>query len=107
VLYVAALLWFFYGVSLALDSISKGGRPPAWYVYTLAFPFIYLPFCLLSCTRFLRGRALFVSGILMHLALALWVIASGSSNLLAVGVTLTLLWRTLYSAKIEDERAAG
>src|SRR5689334_18893482 len=81
---VISMVWFsllVLGVTLpALNNLANGARFPAWYTYTLIFPMIYLPYCVVASTKLLSGRTLLISGIVMHLALILWIVVAVANN---------------------------
>lgn len=80
---------------------QAGERLQWWYVYFFIFPFVYLPFCLISCTRLFGLRALIMAGIMLHVALAAWMIigirqtgyATGPTT--GFGLIFALLWTFL------------
>lgn len=99
---MALIIWMGASV-IGIDAALRGVRLPASYAYFIAFPFLYFPYCLLSCTKLLRGRTLVISGVIMHLALIAWVIVGKSSLNVTVGVVFTILWILLCIARIKSE----
>jgi hypothetical protein len=97
------LLLLFGAVFPALNGIRLGARMPAWNVYVLMFPLIYLPFCILSCLSFFRGRVLVVSGILMHLALVIWIVVgvlnTRYTNIDSIFIGFAVLWIALVTLR--------
>jgi len=103
---VCALFLFVFGpLPLVLNATSQGASLPPRYVFFYIFPLLHLPYCILSCTRFLRSYGLIASGILMHGGLVLWMFIGSSFNV-GVGLVFTALWVLLSAWRIKDERAA-
>lgn len=97
----AALFLFHFGViPWVLTGIKNGAILSAVDIYFYSFPFLYWPYCILSCTRILKPRTLVVSGVIMHLALAVWVLAGGTLFPLMVGLFFTALWSVLCVVRI-------
>lgn len=101
---LSLFFWYFSAGAIVLNAvINNDPRLPLWYLFVLIFPPIYLIYFLLSCTKLLRGRRLLLSGILIHLVLALWVLLCGTVFTLIVGLIFTGLWIVLYKERIGTE----
>ncbi len=101
----AALLLFLFGViPWVLTGLRNGSNLPTWYIYSLVFPFVYLPFCIISCTKLLKGRTLVVSGVFMHLALVHWIIVAvlntRYTNIETIFITIAGLWIILVTLRL-------
>lgn len=102
---IAALSVLFLGAVLpVLNAVKNGSDLPARYIYFYSFPFVYWPYCIVSCTKVLKGNALVLSGVAIHLALALWVLAGGTLFVLTVGLFFTGLWSLLCVVRITTEK---
>lgn len=99
-------LLLFGAVFPVLNGLRHGGSMPTWYAYSLAFPLVYLPYCILSCTTFLRGSVLVVSGILMHLALIIWIVVSvvntRYTNIETIFIGFAVLWIVLVTLRFKS-----
>ena len=105
VLSCAVLFLFLFGaVPWVLTGMRNGSNLPTWYVYSLAFAFVYLLYCIISCTKFLRGRVFVVSGIFMHLAFVIWVVVtvvnSTYTNIESIFITIACLWMVLATLRL-------
>ena len=99
-----ALFFFVFGGLLPVLSWTKyGALLPLRYKYFYGFPLLYWPYCLLSCTRVLKARVLLLSGVIMHLGLAFWIVAGGTSFVLEVGIFFAVLWLLLCVVRIAYE----
>jgi hypothetical protein len=99
----AIFLWLFGVIPWVLTGIMNGAVPPR-YIYFYSFPFLYWPYCILSCTRLLKTHGLLISGVIMHLGLAVWVLAGGTLFPLLVGLSFTALWSLLCVVRITAEK---
>lgn len=92
-----------------LIGIRNGATFPAWYVYSLTFLPVYLSYCIISCTKFLGGRVLVVSGILMHLAFVIWIVVTimhtNYTHIQAIFITIAGLWIVLATLRLTSEDA--
>jgi len=99
----AIFLWLFGVIPWVLTGIMNGAVPPR-YIYFYSFPFLYWPYCLLSCTKLFKPRVLSTSGVIMHLGLAVWVLTGGTLFPLLVGLSFTALWSLLCVVRITAEK---
>src|SRR3954453_21911625 len=99
ILYCLLLSLFFMPFLLALCMVMNGAENgwhlPAKYVFVYFFPLIYFPFCYVSVTRVLRGKALVVSGLVMHFGLTVWALLFQAAIPAIAFLVLTLLWTGL------------
>lgn len=99
------LVLLFGAVFPVLNGLRHGGRMPIWYAYSLAFPLVYLPYCM-SCTSFLRGRVLVASGMLMHLALIFWIVVgvvnTRYTNIETIFIGFAVLWLVLVILRFKS-----
>lgn len=97
-------LWLFGVIFPVLNGVKHGAIVTARYKYFYSFPLIYWPYCVISCTRLLNLRTLFVSGVILHLGLMLWVLAGGTLFPLLVGLFFTALWSLVYFVRNKAEK---
>jgi hypothetical protein len=100
----------FLGVILpALNALGNGSHFPAWYRYTLIFPMIYLPYCVVASTKLVRGQGLVISGIIMHLALVVWIVVGvsqsgyGYTNIYTIFLTIAGLSIVLTTLRLAPQ----
>jgi hypothetical protein len=108
VIYCFLLIFFLVPWFISLMMVLNGARD-GWHLPTLDlffyfFPAVYFPYCFVSSTRFLRGQALIISGIAMHIGLAVWAFIAWTTIIAFVFILLTLLWATLCVIRINLEQ---
>jgi hypothetical protein len=101
---IALFLWLFGVTFPVLNGVKNGASLTLRDVYFYSFLFLYWPYCLLSCTRLLKTHGLLISGVIMHIGLALWVLAGGTLFPLMVGLSFTVLWSLLCVVRITAEK---
>lgn len=105
-----ALIFWFVAAAFGIEAASRGVNLPLWYVFSLAFPFFYLVFCLISCTKLLRGRLLLFAGVIMHVGLTAWLIVSvlnsRYTSIQTIAIAFAVLWILLFVLRARRERKA-
>ncbi|HYY56656.1 MAG TPA: hypothetical protein VE842_04940 [Pyrinomonadaceae bacterium] len=108
---IGALIIWSLGSLFAANTLMRGGGLPISITFLYGFPFLYLPYCLISCSKLLRGYTLIISGVLMHLALVLWMIATisntGRTVFVVIALVMAILWILLCSGRILTEGAGA
>jgi hypothetical protein len=102
-----ALIFWFGAAAFGIDAATRGVSLPPWYLYSLVFPFFYLSFCLISCTKPLRGRSLLFAGVVMHIGLTAWIIISvlnsRYTSIQTVGIAFAVSWILLFVLRSRSE----
>jgi len=101
---IVALIFWFGAAAFVIDAAIRGVNLPTRYIYFYSFPPVYFSYCIFSCTKLLKPHTLILSGVIIHIALAVWVIAGGTAFVLAVGLFFTLLWSLLCVLRTITER---
>ena len=80
---------------------------PVWDTCSLAFIVSYLLYCILSCTPVLRGRVLVVSGIAMHIGLAVLatiaLVKFGNGFFFVVSILYGIMWAIVCVGRVNRE----
>lgn len=80
---------------------------PGWYIYSFVFIPLYLLYCILSCTPLLSGRLLVMSGVVMHLGLAIMAMAVainyGNVFFAFLSTVFAVMWSTICLARLRKE----
>ena len=109
-------LWFWITnvwVAIIIYWRAGGKSLPGYYVFYTVYPVMYLLFCLVSCTRLLRGRRLIVTGVIMHIALLAWIMvdiiqtAEVMRPTVGFAIFLAALWVLLCISRIKNETPAA
>ena len=106
--WASALLFFWY--LLALPAVLYGVQG----LFAIAmglYPLVYLAYCFFSCFKFIRGRALIISGVVANLGLLpliVWALSrKGEEPAAVIFIAFIITWTLMCLGRIYSEKKGG
>ena len=106
--WASALLFIWYW--LALPAVLYGVQG----LFAIAvglYPLVYLAYCVFSCSKFIRGRALVISGAVANLSLLpliVWALShEGEEPVAVIFIAFIITWTLMCVGRIQSEKKWG
>ena len=109
ILCAASALGFFWYL-LSLQYVLYGAQGLLANAIGL-YPLIYLAYCFFSCFKFIKGRALIISGVIANLGLLPLIFGSlshkGEKPIAVIFIAFIITWALMYIGRIQSEKKSS